>query len=303
MIKLLFGEDSFSIQKEVGKISSKKDAEIINADENINQLINDLLSSSFFSTSRIFLCFSLLGKLNEIEEKKLQTALEKKPNDTTIVFIEEKEPRGKFARFLKKAAHIKKFQNPSEKDIVSFINQEVQNMGSEISPLAAERLAGFVGPSYWQLAEEVKKLALYKRGDNITNGDEIQTSDIEKLVKSNFEANIFELMDAVSEKNTRKSIKLLNKFLESGENEIYIFSMIAKQFRNIAIAKFDQITNEERFSKEFGIHPYVARKSIHQARNFTKEEILSIYKKLIDIDLSLKSGIEPRQALQRIIVN
>lgn len=298
MINLFFGEDSFSIQKELSLITVNEGAEIMEAPKDINQLANEMLSSSFFSNQRIFISSFMLEKLTESEEKKLINALEKKPTDTTVIFIEKNKPKGLLGKFLNKNAKIISFEKPSHKDLLNFIKTESKKIGAEISPLATERLASFVGPDYWQLKEEVKKLALYKKNDQKKI---IQVSDIESIVSKGFEANIFELMDALSVKNIKKANNLLNKFFETGESEMYIFAMIARQFRNIAAAKFSNLTNEYMFSKNFGIAPFVAKISISQARNFSREEIVSIYKKMIDIDLSMKSGIEPKQALRRII--
>jgi DNA polymerase III subunit delta len=299
MIKLFIGEDTFSIQNEIGKLTSAKDVEIFKVRDDTNTFINNLLSSSFFSTKRIFICSNYLEKLTEAEEKKIITALKKKPADTLVLFIEEKEPKGELKKFFEKNDAIKKFIKPSEKDILAFINKRVTEEGSIISPLAAERLASFVGADYWQLAEEIKKLSLYKKGE--PNNEDIQTADVDLLVKSNFEANIFELIDAISTKNQRRAAKLISQFLDSGENEIYIFSMIAKQFRNIAMAKFDNTTSEKEFASQAGIHPYVAKKSIIQAKNFDKNELMAIYRKLISTDLKLKSGQNAKQALLDLV--
>jgi DNA polymerase III delta subunit len=122
------------------------------------------------------------------------------------------------------------------------------------------------------------------------------------LVRSNFEANIFDLLDSIASKNSRKSIRLLNKFLDSGENEMYIFAMILKQFRNIAIAKFEPNLTKERLAQKAQIHPYVAQKSLAQAKSFDKQEIISIYRKFIKADFELKSENNPRQTLLGLII-
>jgi DNA polymerase-3 subunit delta len=109
-------------------------------------------------------------------------------------------------------------------------------------------------------------------------------------------------MDAFAAKNSRRAAELVNSFLDSGENEIYILTMIEKQFRNIAMAKFETNITESGLAQKAGIHPFVAKKSIQAARNFEKTEIIEMYQKLADADLKLKSGFDPKQILQRLIV-
>jgi len=300
MIKLYYGEDTFSIQREIRKISSDPKLEIIRVRNDINVFINQLLSNSFFNEKRLFICENILEGLSEVDSKKLIRALKEKQEKTTVLFIENKAPKSEIKNFIQKNGQIINHAKAQEKDVINFINERVAEESGKISPLAAERLASFVGPDFWQLNEEIKKLTLYKKSDEPEI--DIQTADVDQLVKSNFEANIFELMDAISTKNQRKSIKLLNQFLESGENEMYIFSMIAKQFRNIALAKFEGISSEKILAEKAGLHPFVAKKSILQAKNFDKKEIISIYQKLIEADLSLKSGFDPRYILQNMLI-
>lgn len=300
MIYLFYGEDTFSIQKTVSKIIDTKETEVTFFSENIPSFINNLLSSSFFESKRIFVLKNYLEKLTKDDEVKLLKGLKKSLNDTLIIFIENKKPKSKIKKYLSQNAKTKEFSRPTERDLIKYINKRVDEEGSTITPLAAERLASFVGPDYWQLEEEIKKLTLYKFQDPGESG--IQTSDVDLLVKSNFEANIFELMDAISTKNQRKSIKLLTQFLESGENGRYILSMVAKQFRNIAMAKFADKISEQSLAKKASLHPYVAKKSIQQSGNFEKSEIISIYKKITEADLALKSGSEPKHVLESLLI-
>jgi DNA polymerase III delta subunit len=78
--------------------------------------------------------------------------------------------------------------------------------------------------------------------------------------------------------------------------------MIEKQFRNIATAKFENNITEGDLAKKAGLHPFVAKKSLQQARNFEKIEIVNMYQRLMDADLKLKSGFEPKQVLLRILI-
>lgn len=300
MIKLYYGEDTFSTQREIEKISSDPGLETIRIRNDLNVFINQILSSSFFKENRLFICENILDGLGADEQKKIIRALRDKQDETAVIFIENKEPKGEIKKFILKNGQVVNHTKAPERDIINFINERVSDEGGKISPLAAERLASFVGPDFWQINEEIKKLTLYKKSDEPEI--DIQTADVDHLVKSNFEANIFELMDAISTKNQRKAIKLLNQFLESGENEMYIFSMIAKQFRNIALAKFEGITSEKVLAERAGLHPFVAKKSILQARNFDKKEIISIYQKLTEADLSLKSGFDPKYILQHLLI-
>lgn len=303
MIYLLWGKDSFNLQLELNKIvAENKDSRQHNLKEvSLSDFISEILTDSFFDNKRLIVSTNFFAQVTkEKKDKDLIEALGKITPDTTIVFVEDNEPKAALKKFLISNAKIIHHDKPQGKDLIEHIKVKTTELGADISPLAAERLASYVGPDYWQLDEELKKLALYKKDDPMDQV--IDVADVDELVRSGFEANIFELMDAISQKNTNRAISLLDSFLDSGENEMYILSMIARQFRNIAMAKLEN-TNEATLAKKAGIHPYVAKKSIMQARNFSAEEIGSIYDRIIKTDFALKSGQNPRQSLQLIILN
>ncbi len=304
MIKIFYGDDSFSISKELERLylaNQKDNGEIINIDKSIETSISSMiLSVSFFNNKRLFIIKDYLYEIPDSDIKSIIDNFSEISNITDIIFIEKTiSKKSKLIDFIKKNGEIKPFELKGYSDPKSFIKKRFLDEGVDIAPLAVERLASFVGNDFWQLSEEINKLILYKKGEEIDPC--IDSTDVDLLVKSNFEANIFELLDNISAKNIKKSTELINSFLESGENAIYILTMIEKQFRNIAMAKFENGISDFNLAKKAGIHPYVAKKSISQARSYSKEDILNIYKKLIWADLKLKSGFEPNQILLRII--
>lgn len=298
MIYLFYGNDDYRIKQETDKLlAAFGDAELNIVSENPKELILSLKTTSFFSEKRIFLVRDLLSKLTEKEEQSLTDAL-KSDESTLLIFTEQKGPKGKVATHLKKAGKIVAFEKPKTVNLVKYIKDKIAAEGADIAPLAAERLSTFVGNDQWKLDSEIDKLILYKLGTE----EPIETADVDLLVKANFDANIFTLMDAIAAKNVSRSLELISSFLESGENEIYILTMIWRGYRNIAMAKFEEGITEQGLAKKAAIHPFVAQKAIKQARNFSKEELQDIYKKLIETDFALKSGADPKQALQKLVV-
>lgn len=301
MIYLLWGPDEFGIQIALNNL--KGDDPIITLNEpSLEELRNCALTDSFFDNKKtILLNFYLPKVAKEKKEAQLKNILSKISADTTIIFVEKDLPKGNLKAYFSDTAKTQSFMKPTGKDLAGYIKKRAQELGTEISPLAAERFGTYVGPNYWQIEEELKKLALYVKGRELEPG--IDINDVDELVHSGFEANIFELMDAISQKNINRAVTLLDSFLDSGENELYILTMIARQFRNIAMAKIDNIQNEGTLAKRAGIHPFVAKKTIQQARNFSIAEVDKIFGKITKADLELKSGQNAKQALQAIILN
>jgi DNA polymerase-3 subunit delta len=304
MIKIFHGSDEFGIAKEIEKISDGVtkvggEIEIIYTD-NALEFVPKLLSVSFFTQERLFIVRGLLYALPSEDIKEIVRSGSEIAEGTTVIFLEKSiGKKSELLDFIKKHGEIKSFETRTGTDPKTYIRNRFKEEGVDIAPLAVERLSSFVGNDMWQLTEEVNKLILYKKDEEIDPC--VDSADVDLLVKSNFEANIFELLDSIANKNSKKSSELINNFLESGENAIYILTMIEKQFRNIAMAKFEDGISEFSLAKKAGVHPFVAKKSVTQARSYSKEEILGIYKKLSWADLKLKSGSDPAQILLRIV--
>jgi len=301
-INLLFGDNDFLIEQSAGKLTSSLEAEVITVDnQDLNQTINMILAQSFFSEKRVFVFKNIFLESQKEEQEKIIDTLKKAPPETWFIFVEKKAPKGKVGDYLKKHATIQSLNKANSLEINRFINEEVARNGGEISPLAVERLASYVGSDYWQLKEGALKLVLYSK--SFPENPTIQTAEVDLLVKPNFESNIFELIDAVATKNKRKSLRLLRQFLDAGENEIYILTMLSRQIRNIVLVKFEPKINEDILVKKLGIHPYVAKKSITQARGFDKKEILLLYQNLRSADLALKSGANPATTMENFLLS
>ncbi len=301
MIKTYIVSDSFLINDRVREITNAPEAEIYNFNEESTaaDIANSFRTNTFFSAKRVIILRNAVALLEPKETIKLLEEL-KNASDTDVYFFENKaSAKSALFTWLKTNSDFQELVIDKKFDLVEHIKNTVKKEEGEISPLAAERLATFVGPDLWRLSEEIKKLVNYK----YLNKDEpvIETADISLLVSPDVDLNIFDLIDAFATKNTKKAAELINDFIDRGVNELYLLTMIWKQFRNIAMAKFENNVSDLTLTKKAGLHPYVAKKTMAQARNFDIEDILRIYEKLAQADHKLKSGSEPKQVLLSIL--
>lgn len=299
MIKYFWGEDDFRISRAIAEESAKKSEAVVNhfGKGQVEDFIMSLNSVSFFNPNRILILEDASEGLKDKDKKLLKANLRDLDKNTTIIVREKRAPI-KF--WVELGATVTGFVVLKGPELVRYIKEKVKELGGDIAPLAAERLAGYVGSDLWQLEEEIKKLVLYKKTDTV-EVQPIETADVDLLVHANFEANIFNLVDAIASRNTKKAEKLLSSFIEEGENPLYLLSMVTRQIRNIAMVKFESVSKDV-FANRAGVHPYVAQKTIEQAKNFSERDVKEFYEKLVRVDLSLKSGGDPGQALQSLII-
>lgn len=203
-------------------------------------------------------------------------------------------------------------------ELKKWIKNEVESQGGTIDNPAIDKLVEYVGNDLWRISNEIRKLTTYNLPAG-RHGLQLTTSEVELLVRPRITANVFDLIDAIGAQNIKRAQSELHKLLNSGQNELYIHTMIVYQFRNLLIIKDLlenqrsklknqndnlKIKNNVEIAKQSGLHPYVAEKTIAQAKNYTTDRLKEIYQILLDYDIKMKTGkIEPKLALDLLIVD
>jgi len=152
----------------------------------------------------------------------------------------------------------------------------------------------FVGDDLFELENEIEKLSLYKNKEK-----EISQDDIDLLIKAKFSSNIFDLMDAIGERNYKKGTRAIRELIMQGESEIYILTMIAKEIKNLLlVAPLKDNYSKDQIISKTKLHPYVVQKSLAFVKKFKIKELKEAYKKILETDIAIKKGeIDPRLGL------
>ncbi len=98
--------------------------------------------------------------------------------------------------------------------------------------------------------------------------------------------NIFLFTESLVPKNHARSLQLLHRVMIEGDVE-YIFSMIIRQIRLLLLAK-------KLNGSVPGLSPWQVSKLQKQAAMFSSlPQLLILYRKLLDIDVTIKNGSNP----------
>lgn len=341
---LFFGEDDFTITEEVKKAKEEFaekfgemniaeidwENESLSEKEKLSKLQNELNSNSLFSSDKLLIVKNILFSKNYKSgrfesssgpEEIILNYLKNPREGITIFFIEiGLDKRKKVYKELVKlektgSAEIKEFSVPANFNFDLWLKNRVADLGGKIQNNAINILAlslgkgmaqkdrsGKINQSYnlWEADNEINKLI------NYCDGREIAGEDVQLLVQSKVDMNIFNLIDGLSSKNKNKSALILNQQIEKGLNEIYILTMFVYQFRNLLKIKslLEQNLSDQEITDKTRMHPFVVQKSTTQCRKYTLADLKKIYKKLFDADLAIKTGkINPRLALDLLVVS
>lgn len=315
MIIFLYGEDSFSSRRKLNILkerflkevdSSGNSLSIIDGSTASLEKINELISpSSLLAEKRMVVIEDLFkNKKNDIFDQIFVYFKNKKNEDNIIIFwdslgIEEKVTKNKdgLLSFLKKQKFSIPFKTLSNTEVTNWARKEVEARGGKISVQAAATLASYLGSNLWQINSEIDKLINYKAGQKLNISDNekgsiIEKEDVENMVRGNFDEKIFALTDALSAKNKALAVKLLEEQIDAGLTDEYLLSMITRQFKILLQIRqaLDTGENQRKIASVLKIHPFVAQKGMVQARNFNLPVLKNIFKKLVEIDYSMKSG-------------
>lgn len=181
-----------------------------------------------------------------------------------------------------------------------FIQSWLSARGKRISPRALELIYTNYQGELTLLVQELEKLAIY-----IGEQKEVLPEDVEAVMSFPEQHNIFALTDAVGAKNGGEALWLLRSILRSGEQPLYVLSMLARQFRLILHGKALAAKgySKEQIAHRIQAHPYAVQKALAQGRYYGKQELIEALAKLLEVDVAIKRGQgEPSALLEQAVI-
>jgi DNA polymerase-3 subunit delta len=335
MFYILHGEEEFGLSEELARLRTiMAEDDPAMAELNTSLLDGDRLTLGelrhacdaipFMTDRRLVVVKGLLSRLspggrgtggeepaaNRTYREELAAYLPNLPPTTRLVFVEDRELRSnhpilkvaqaegkKEKAFIK--AFIKVFNRPKDWELPGWIRERLRSKGGDIDGEATEVLAALVGSDLRLLDQELDKLLIY------TDGRAIRAQDVRLLVSRSRETSIFDLVDNVGRRETGRALRLLHHLLDEGEAPAYLLAMLARQVRiliQVSELQAQGLTQDE-MAKRLKVHPYVVKKGMAQAQNFTLAQLEAAHQQLVETDWAIKRGdVEPVVALDMLVV-
>lgn len=297
MIIFLYGEDTYRLNKKLNEIiqqykTQKKGLNFVSFDAAVSsyeEFSREIRQKSIFGEKKFAIARNVISSKN-FKENLLKDIDSLAGSGDVIVACQEGHvlKTDRLLSAFKKSAKCQEFELLSPIKLNVWVQKEAASFGLKISKAALDKLVMFVGNDLWRLSNEIQKLANYRYG----KVGEAQEEDVVFLVRPKVETDIFKTVDALAKKNKKLALLLVHEHLEAGDSHFYILSMINYQFRNLVIVKAEseRVGGSQGLAKDFGIHPYVLRKSFELSRAFTLADLKRIYLKIFQIDLDVKTG-------------
>ena len=306
-IYLIYGDEDYFINEEISKLKDKyKEYDLVTydmLDTNISVALEDASMLSLFSSNKLIICNNcifLTGSKCDIDHDtdKLLKYIDLESDCVLVLTVnsETLDNRKKIVKELNKLNVIKCMKlKPYELD--KFIINYCKNNGYSITTSACRLFLDKVGDNLYVITNELNKLFLYKDNKNI------DVEDIKICISNYINTNIFDLINAIVEKDVDKSLKLYDDLLLINEEEIKLIVTLANQFRLIYQVKtmFKSGYSELDISKKLDVHPY--RIKLANNVNISLNDCLMYLKKLSVLDENIKTGkIDKKVGFEKFIL-
>ncbi|MEM9773783.1 MAG: DNA polymerase III subunit delta [Chloroflexota bacterium] len=307
MFYIFHGEDTHSAWETINKIKAKiGDEDMLSLNTTrlegkglaVSNLMDACNAMPFLAPKRlIFVENYFSSKPDGKDVDKLLTYLKTIPDSARLFFIESKS-LAKNSKIVKLANQedvpgvVRQFEPLAGPKLEQWIMMRASQKEGKMHPAAARMLATNAGNDLALLDSELEKLVLYKMGPHQEEIEEITPQDVQLLSPHIAEVNIFDLVDALGNRNGARAATLLQQKLTEGAEPFLIFSMFVRQFRMMIQVKelADSNMRPPEIAKETKLHSFVVGKVFQQSKSFSMRQLEQIYAHLLDIDIKVKTG-------------
>lgn len=183
---------------------------------------------------------------------------------------------------------------------LSFLDRELRKIAMYKEAEAkdsAEKLAAIKEKTAMTAAEKaaVKSGSLTKK---------ITKKDLEDVFSTVPEVSGFALLDAISAKDSRTALLILERELDDGTYLPLIIASLARHVRQLLTARLLMArgTKTRDLGKALGINPYIGEKLGAAARAFKEEKLKAAIIAIADADYLLKTGGAGPEILEHIVI-
>lgn len=221
----------------------------------------------------------------------------------------------KFQKELENTCKFIEFQRLKGKALILWLKKRAEEKGKVLSDEAAQYLIELSGDHLFDLDQELEKVLL-----SIGEKKQIDLSDIEEITSEVKISTVFDLTEAIGQRDLEKALKIIEKSLESksipfrkDEEEpkkrdemisLLLLGMIAKQYWNLL--KVKEMTalekDVEKVAKKINMPLWSVRKLVEQSKQFSKSALQKGILRCYQTDLDLKRGRGTKNLLMEKLV-
>ena len=231
-----------------------------------------------------------LGGAPEADRDALIALFEDLPEYVCLVFVYDlteykMDARTKLAQSIKTHGLTVPFPHQNQNDLVDWICRRFRALDHDIDSEQAKYLIFLCGDLMNTLAGEIAKIGAYAKHTRITR------QDIDAVAVPQLDAIVFQMTDALLQRNFDRASKVMGDLLAQQEHPIMILYMLGRQLRQLYTARlaFEQRKDSQYLVELWGMHPFPAGNLMKAAPRFDSNWCRRAIARAAEVDLAMKS--------------
>lgn len=237
-----------------------------------------------------------------LSEQKLMTAYLSNPSPSTVIILASDESKkvnktSKMYKAILNAGEVKEFKQLYGANLNKMASDELKKFNKTIKPDALRVLLEMAGGRLSEIVSELEKLSLY-----VGSKDVIERADVEASGMIVKEENIFELADAVGDKNLKRAVSIYDGL--KSDSGLGLLGAFSRQFRILLRVKEAQKKGRDvgAVLNKFRVFSSYHQSYIRRARGFTFKDYERIFKSISDTALKLKISSVPDDVTMTLFI-
>lgn len=224
------------------------------------------------------------------------------PSPTAFfVFVEaETDKRSKLYKTVQGNGVVVEFATQDEHTLKRWILGMIKRENKNISENALNFFLGKTGTDMENIHKELEKLFCY-----CLDKDVIREEDIEEICTQRVSNQIFDMVNAIADKQQKKALSLYYDLLALREAPMRILFLIGRQFNILLMVKqmkkrgYDNKT----IASKAGIPPFTVGKYAAQASKFKGSDLRRALEECVEADEAVKTGrMNDKMSVELLIV-
>lgn len=293
-IYFLMGEETYFIDKISDYIS---DNVLTDAEKGFNQTIlygKDVEPHTIIANARRFPMMSnyqviVVREAQNIKKIEELESYVKNPLNSTILVINYKyktlDKRKTFPKLIDQKGILFEAKKIYDNQLPAWIIAYLKNHNYSIMPQAAAMLSEYLGTDLGKVVNELDKLII-----TLPAGSQISPDHIEKNIGISKEFNVYELQNALGERDLLKANRIINYFgANPSSNPVpVVISSLFSYFSKILNYHFLDDKSQNNVASVLQVHPFFVKTYVAAAKNYNIRKLVEIISILREFDMKSK---------------
>lgn len=265
----------------------------------VGEVIDLAETMPFFAERRVILIENSGFFKNACDE--LAAYLKEPAQTAYFIFVEnEVDKRGKMYKAVKALSGDVEFKKQDERSLMTWILSILKKEGKKITDASMRLFLQKTGDDMENISKELEKLICY-----VGEREAIMPEDVEAICTTQITNQIFDMINAISEKKQKKALELYYDLLALKEPPMRILFLITRQFNLLYQTKdmMEQGFDKNAIGKQLGLPPFIAGQYMSRSKSFSKAILRNALHDCAGAEEDVKTGrLNDRMSVEILIV-